>query len=146
MQCWNTYRCKLIFLSVVCNLLTGPILVYGAEEHGSTYPEVPFDPQKFIDHAVVKDEQGRLLPWTSYDNVLNWSMKYITDGPRHRTKYGFGSLRRQLNSRSRRSRYLIMVRLQKHRRNQGANGSRSRSRFLSPNPWLLSWLTSWILC
>jgi hypothetical protein len=40
------------------------------------------------DHAVVLDKDGRLLPWTSFDNVIKWSMNYITHCPTTHTKFG----------------------------------------------------------
>jgi hypothetical protein len=40
------------------------------------------------DHKVVLDKSGRLLPWTSFDNVIKWSMNYIERCPTVRTKFG----------------------------------------------------------
>ena len=43
---------------------------------------------KLRDHEVVLDGQGRLQPWTSYDNVLKWSMNFIKSCPTVPTKFG----------------------------------------------------------
>lgn len=43
---------------------------------------------KLRDHEVVLDAQGRLQPWTSYDNVLKWSMNFIKRCPTVPTKFG----------------------------------------------------------
>ena len=43
---------------------------------------------KLCDHEVVLDKDGRLLPWTSYDNVIKWSMNYIKHCPTTPTKFG----------------------------------------------------------
>jgi hypothetical protein len=40
------------------------------------------------DHKLVLDKSGRLLPWTSFDNVIKWSMNYIERCPTVRTKFG----------------------------------------------------------
>ena len=43
---------------------------------------------KILDHEVVLDDQGRLMPWTTYDNVIKWSMNFINNCPTKRTKFG----------------------------------------------------------
>ncbi|MEI6674764.1 MAG: hypothetical protein WCO57_06265 [Verrucomicrobiota bacterium] len=43
---------------------------------------------KLRDHEVVLDKDGRLQPWTSYDNVLKWSMNFIKRCPTVPTKFG----------------------------------------------------------
>jgi len=43
---------------------------------------------KLRDHEVVLDQDGRLQPWTSYDNVLKWSMNFIKRCPTVPTKFG----------------------------------------------------------
>lgn len=40
------------------------------------------------DHEVVLDERGRLLPWTSYDNIIRWSVNFIENCPTYPTKLG----------------------------------------------------------
>ena len=40
------------------------------------------------DHEVVLDKDGRLLPWTSYNNIINWSMNFIKNCPTIPTKFG----------------------------------------------------------
>jgi hypothetical protein len=40
------------------------------------------------DHEVLLDKDGRLLPWTSFDNVIHWSMNYIKRCPTTPTKFG----------------------------------------------------------
>lgn len=47
-----------------------------------------FAAEMLRDHEVVLDEHGRLMPWTTYDNVLKWSMKFIKECPTERTKFG----------------------------------------------------------
>lgn len=44
--------------------------------------------QMLRDHEVVLDNQGRLLPWTTYDNVIKWSMNFINQCPTKNTKFG----------------------------------------------------------
>jgi hypothetical protein len=44
--------------------------------------------EKILDHAVVLNEQNRLLPWTSYDSIITWSMNFIKDCPTRETKFG----------------------------------------------------------
>jgi len=43
---------------------------------------------KYCDHAIVLDKDGLLLPWTTYDNILKGSMKFIEQCPTVPTKYG----------------------------------------------------------
>ncbi len=43
---------------------------------------------KLCDHEIVLDKDGRLLPWTSFDNVVKWSMNYIKQCPTTPTKFG----------------------------------------------------------
>ena len=43
---------------------------------------------RLCDHEVVLDQDGRLLPWTSFDNVIKWSMNYIKRCPTTPTKFG----------------------------------------------------------
>jgi hypothetical protein len=45
-------------------------------------------PSMLLDHEVVLDAQGRLMPWASYDNILGWSMNFIKGCPRKRTRLG----------------------------------------------------------
>lgn len=40
------------------------------------------------DHEVVLDEKGRLMPWTTYDNIILWSMNFIKKCPLTKTKFG----------------------------------------------------------
>jgi hypothetical protein len=47
-----------------------------------------YSADKLADHEVVLDKDGRLLPWTSFDNVVNWSMNYIKRCPTTPTKFG----------------------------------------------------------
>ena len=44
--------------------------------------------ENLCDHEVVLDEQGRLLPWTSFDRILRGSMEYIKHCPTAPTKFG----------------------------------------------------------
>lgn len=44
--------------------------------------------QMLGEHRVVLDENGKLLPWTSYTNVINWSMNFIKNCPTEPTKFG----------------------------------------------------------
>jgi len=44
--------------------------------------------EKICDHEVVLDAQNRLQPWTSYDNVIRWSMNFINFCPTINTKFG----------------------------------------------------------
>ncbi len=44
--------------------------------------------EKICDHEVVLDDQGRLLPWTSYDQIIRWSMNFIKHCPTIGTKFG----------------------------------------------------------
>ena len=44
--------------------------------------------EKLCDHEVVLDKGGRLLPWTSFDNILKGSMNYIKTCPTTPTKFG----------------------------------------------------------
>lgn len=44
--------------------------------------------EKIRDHEVILDEQGRLFPWTSYDNIICWSMNFIKNCPTKTTKFG----------------------------------------------------------
>ncbi|MFA5864943.1 MAG: hypothetical protein WC975_09680 [Phycisphaerae bacterium] len=44
--------------------------------------------ETIIDHQVVLDEQGRLLPWTSYTNIFKWSMNFIKNCPTIATAFG----------------------------------------------------------
>jgi len=48
----------------------------------------PAPVQKIRDHAVVLDKQGKLQPWTSYDNIIRWSIDFIQHCPTIQTKYG----------------------------------------------------------
>ena len=50
--------------------------------------QLSFAGEKIRDHEVVLDEQGRLLPWTSYDNIIRWSMNFIKNCPTTQTKFG----------------------------------------------------------
>jgi len=47
-----------------------------------------FGAEKLCDHEVVLAPDGRLLPWTSFDNVITWSMNYIKRCPTTRTRFG----------------------------------------------------------
>ncbi|MBN2357687.1 hypothetical protein JXO59_16360 [candidate division KSB1 bacterium] len=40
------------------------------------------------DHQVVLDTRGRLQPWTTYDNIIHWSMNFIFDCPTRQTIFG----------------------------------------------------------
>jgi hypothetical protein len=44
--------------------------------------------EKILDHEVVLDSQGRLQPWTCYDNIIHWSLNFIKDCPTRQTKFG----------------------------------------------------------
>ncbi len=44
--------------------------------------------QDILDHKVVLDEHGKLQPWTTYDNIFEWSMNFIKYCPTSRTIYG----------------------------------------------------------
>ena len=44
--------------------------------------------ERIRDHDVVLDKQGRLQPWTSYDNIIRWSMNFIQQCPTIQTKFG----------------------------------------------------------
>jgi len=44
--------------------------------------------ENLCDHEVRLDANGRLLPWTSYDNVLRWSMNFIKHCPTTPTCFG----------------------------------------------------------
>ena len=46
------------------------------------------DKSKLRDHEVVLDKDGRLLPWTTYDDVLKRSMYFIEHCPTVPTKFG----------------------------------------------------------
>ncbi len=50
--------------------------------------QLSFAGEKIRDHEVVLDEQGRLLPWTSYDNIIRRSMNFIKNCPTTKTKFG----------------------------------------------------------
>jgi hypothetical protein len=43
---------------------------------------------RLCDHDVVLDKDGRLLAWTSFDNVLRWSMNFIKSCPTVATRFG----------------------------------------------------------
>ncbi|MBP7463027.1 MAG: hypothetical protein KA793_01750 [Bacteroidales bacterium] len=45
------------------------------------------NPEKILDHEVVLKE-GKLQPWTEYNNVLRWSMNYLENCPSYKTKFG----------------------------------------------------------
>jgi len=60
--------------------ITGMIVLAGA-----TYgPGADY----ILDHEVVLDEQGRLQPWTSYDQVIQWSVNFILHCPTQKTTFG----------------------------------------------------------
>jgi len=40
------------------------------------------------DHKVILDDQSRLLPWASYDNILDWSMNFLKSCPSESTPLG----------------------------------------------------------
>jgi hypothetical protein len=44
--------------------------------------------EKILDHEVLLDAQGRLLPWTSYDHIIRWSLNFIKECPTRPTKFG----------------------------------------------------------
>jgi len=44
--------------------------------------------EKIMDHEVVLDSQGRLQPWTSYENIIHWSLDFIKHCPTRPTKFG----------------------------------------------------------
>jgi hypothetical protein len=44
--------------------------------------------EQLSDHQVLLDNYNRLLPWTSYDNVIRWSMNFIKNCPKVTTKLG----------------------------------------------------------
>jgi hypothetical protein len=44
--------------------------------------------QKILDHEVVLDQEDRLLPWTSYDNIIRWSMAFLINCPTQKTRFG----------------------------------------------------------
>ncbi len=46
------------------------------------------DAYRLLDHKLVLDEQGRLLPWTNYDYIFKGSMNFIKQCPTTRTIYG----------------------------------------------------------
>jgi hypothetical protein len=48
----------------------------------------PAAAELILDHAVVLDGNGKLQPWTSYDNVLRWSENYIKNCPTVSTAHG----------------------------------------------------------
>ena len=48
----------------------------------------PLYAQKIRDHKVVLDEKGRLLSWTSFDNIIQWSMNFINHCPTFQTIFG----------------------------------------------------------
>ena len=43
--------------------------------------------QKIMDHEVVL-KNGKLQPWTEYNNVLKWSMNFLENCPTYKTKFG----------------------------------------------------------
>ncbi len=43
--------------------------------------------QKILDHQVVI-QNGRLQPWTDYDNILKWSMNFLENCPTHKSRFG----------------------------------------------------------
>jgi hypothetical protein len=45
--------------------------------------------EKLCDHEVVLDNQGRLVPWTSYDRIIKGSMEFIKHCPTHPTAFGY---------------------------------------------------------
>ena len=44
--------------------------------------------EKILDHEVVLDAQGRLWPWTSFENIITWSANYIKSCPTKTTRFG----------------------------------------------------------
>jgi hypothetical protein len=44
--------------------------------------------EKILDHKVVLDSHGRLLPWTSFENIISWSVNFIKTCPTMGTKFG----------------------------------------------------------
>lgn len=57
------------------------------------YDEISYEKEKALgrmlgEHAVVLDKDGKLLPWTSYKNIINWSMNFIKNCPTEPTKFG----------------------------------------------------------
>lgn len=47
-----------------------------------------FSADKILDHDVVLDARGKLQPWTSYDNIIHWSINFINNCPTIKTKFG----------------------------------------------------------
>jgi hypothetical protein len=46
------------------------------------------DAKKIRDHEVVLDADGRLQPWTSYDNIIRWSLNFLQNCPTTKTTFG----------------------------------------------------------
>jgi hypothetical protein len=55
---------------------------------GAAEPTDRLNQARLCDHDVVLDKDGRLAPWTSFDNVIKWSMNYIKRCPTMPTKFG----------------------------------------------------------
>ncbi len=47
-----------------------------------------YSQDRILNHSIVLNVQGKLLPWTSYDNIINWSIGFIKNCPTKMTKFG----------------------------------------------------------
>ncbi len=43
--------------------------------------------EKIMDHEILLKD-GKLQPWTEYDNILRWSINYLENCPTYKTKFG----------------------------------------------------------
>ena len=74
-----------------------------------------YSQDKILNHKVLIDEQGILSPWTSYDNIIDWSIGFIKNCPTKKTNFGNDPL------------YLVTAKLNpdgtyiKKQNNQGSN-------------------------
>ena len=46
-----------------------------------------YSQDKILNHKVLIDEQGILSPWTSYDNIIDWSIGFIKNCPTKKTNF-----------------------------------------------------------
>ncbi|NLP10029.1 hypothetical protein GX408_06475 [bacterium] len=68
-----------VFTKWICRIAGGLVFVWASYGFGADY---------ILDHEVVLDAQGRLQPWTSYDQVIQWSVNFILHCPTTKTKFG----------------------------------------------------------
>ncbi len=64
------------------------LLILTSITAASTPSDTLINAARIRDHTVVLDTQGRLLPWTAYDNIIRWSVNFIIHCPTWPTKFG----------------------------------------------------------